>query len=128
MKSCSLFMLLALLLLSCLDREVIKIANADAPLTNTWCNNSRMSYQFEPDGRFFMRDASGNIWGGYWRHTPDLPGIDIILHHGPDRRIQHISLRELRYDHTQLTATWTDEISRTLPVIWKPCTTVPGLK
>jgi len=127
MKSISLLSLMALLLLSCLDRELIEIAKPDAPFTNTWCDNKRTSYNFTPDGLFTMYTTTGESWGGHWSHAPNSADIEINLRYGPDQRIQIIHLRNISYDETQLTGTWSDEISRKVPLLWKPCTNIPSM-
>jgi hypothetical protein len=129
MKSTSLLSLMTLLLLmSCLDREVIEIAKPDPPFTNTWCDNNRTTYHFAPDGLFTMQATTGESWGGHWSYAPNSADIEINLRYGPDKTIQIIHLGDIQYDATELTARWSDEISRNIPLFWKPCSNIPSLK
>lgn len=81
-----------------------------------------MTYRFGYDGIFEMNDStSGQRWSGNWSYTQARTDLEINLHFGPNRLIQIIRLHTSQCTETSLTALWTDEIAKNIPVTWRAC-------
>ena len=114
-----LYILTVGLFASCQNRPIEP--ESDRLTSTSWCNGATMAYRFDADGSFTMRSTTGTVWGGNWSYTQPLTDIEINLRYGPNRLIQIIRLQHIQRTDSTITAIWTDEIAKEIPVSWQAC-------